>query len=157
MSRAKGKAGLELRASMLRRIVESGLNEARTFQLVNVVETYFEIKGKQAESFRRLLSREGYREVEEMELTWADEMMEKGRQRGLAEGLEKGLEKGREEGREEGLREGKRKTLVQQLTAKFSAVPQGTISRIEGLESVDELEHYLERVPTAGSLEEMGL
>ncbi|HSF14475.1 MAG TPA: hypothetical protein VLK65_02855, partial [Vicinamibacteria bacterium] len=144
---AKGKAGLELRASMFRRIVESGLNEARTFQLVNVVETYFKLSGEQAESFRQLLSRKGYREVEEMELTWADEMMEKGRRRGLAEGIEKG--------REEGLREGKRKTLVQKLRAKFGALPLKTVSRIEGLESVDELDRYLERVLTAGSLEEM--
>ncbi|HXV64454.1 MAG TPA: DUF4351 domain-containing protein, partial [Vicinamibacteria bacterium] len=62
-----------------------------------------------------------------------------------------------EEGREEGLREGKRKTLAQLLTAKFGSLPPETISRIEGLESVDELDRYLERVLTAGSIEEMGL
>ncbi len=78
-----------------------------------------------------------YREAQEMEVTWADKI--------------------REEGREEGLKEGKRETLKQFLTKKFGPLPETAISRLEALESLEELDSYLDRVLTAGSLEEMGL
>ena len=80
-----------------------------------------------------------------MEVTWADKMMEKGR------------EEGREQGFKDGAIKGKRETLLRQLTAKFGSVSEEIKSRIEELESVDELDTYLERVLTAESVEEMGL
>ena len=84
-----------------------------------------------------------------MEVTWADKIREEGR--------EKGRQEGREKGREEGLKEGKRETLRQQLTKKFGPLPQNTVSRLEALESLEELDGYLDRVLTAGSLDDMGL
>jgi len=55
--------------------------------------------------------------VQEVELTWADRL----------------LEKGREEGREAGVIEGKRKTLLRQLSAKFGAIPEGVRARTEAM------------------------
>ena len=153
MSRAQVPDRVELRAAMLRRIIRSGLDDAQKFLLVNVVETYFELDEEETERFRQFLTAKGYREVEEMEVTWADKMMEKGR--------EKGREEGREEGREQGLKagviEGKRETLLRQLTAKFGPVSEEMRSLVRALESADELDRYLERVLTAKSIEEMGL
>ena len=92
-------------------------------------------------SFRRLLSRKDYREAQEMEVTWADKMKEEGRQ----------------EGRQTGLVEGKRGTLLRLLAAKFGPLPKETTSRIQTVESLDELDDYFDRALTANSLEEMKL
>jgi flagellar biosynthesis/type III secretory pathway protein FliH len=104
-----------------------------------------------------LLSTKGYREVEEMEVTWADKMMEKGRVEGRAEGREQGREEGREQGLKAGVIEGKRETLLRLLTAKFGSILEETRSRVQALESVVELDAYLDRVITAESIGEMGL
>ena len=137
MSRSDAPDRLELRAAMLRQIAKGTLDEAQRFLLFNVVKTYFELDEEESKRFRRFLATKGYREVEEMEVTWADKMMEKGR--------------------EEGLKAGKRETLLRQLTAKFGPVSEEITSRVQALESVAELDAYLERVLTAESIDEMGL
>ena len=124
---------LTLRALMLQHVAESKLDHAREFLLKNLIETYFKLAAEEKERFSRLLLKSEYREVREMELTWADEMIEKGR---LA---------------------GKLETLKHLLAKKFGPLPQETVSRLEALESLDELDVYLDRVLTADSLEEMGL
>ncbi len=126
-----------LKASMMQRVGKSDLDDAPKFLLVNVIETYFELAAHQEESFRGLLSKDEYREAQEMELTWADKMMEKGR--------------------EEGLLEGKRDTLLRFLNSRFGPLPQETAARVRALESLEELDAYLDRVLVAGSLEEMEL
>ncbi len=92
---------------------------------------------KETERFRRFLSIRGYREVEEMEVTWADKMMEKGRVEGREQGREEGREKGLEEGHVQGLKdgvlEGKCETLLRLLTAKFGSVSEETRSRVQTL------------------------
>ena len=47
--------------------------------------------------------------------------------------------------------------LKHQLTKKFGPLPEKTVSRIEALDSLEELDTYLDRVLTAESLEDMGL
>jgi hypothetical protein len=137
MDRRRSGDVVELRASMMRRIVESELREELQRLLANVVGTYFVLGPEDRERYRRVLARKEYRKVQEVELTWADKL--------------------KEEGREEGLRAGKRGALLQLLTAKFGSLPRGVVSRVETLESVEALDRYLTRVLTAGSLEEMGL
>jgi predicted transposase YdaD len=137
-----------VRLSMLERVVQSELDQALKYLLVNVIETFFELSGEDAEEYRRLLSRKEYRAVQEVELTWADRLMEKGR--------EEGREEGREAGREAGVREGKRETLLRQLTAKFGELPPEVAAKIDAL-SAAVLDSLLERVLTSVSLDEMGL
>jgi len=137
MQRQDVEDRLTLRALMLQHVAESKLDDAREFLLKNLIETYFKLAAAEEESFGRLLMKSEYREAQEMELTWADEMMEKGRLVGL--------------------KEGKRETLRQLLAKKFGPLPEETMSRLDALESLDELDAYLDRVLTAGSLEEMGL
>jgi predicted transposase YdaD len=141
---AAGRNRAHLRVSMLERVVGSELDEALKYLLVNVIETFFELSGEDAEEYRRLLSRKEYRAVQEIELTWADRLMEKGR------------EKGREEGREEGQVEGIRRMLLKQLTAKFGELPSETKSRVEAMSSAD-LDSLLDRILTAATLEELQL
>ena len=87
--------------------------------------------------------------MQDAELTWAEELEEKG--------LKKGLEKGLEKGREEGLLTGKRETLLRLLTAKFGPLPESATKLVQNMDSVDALDRYLERVLVARSLAEMHL
>jgi hypothetical protein len=145
MNRRRVRDRLQLRADMLRQIAKSRLDEEKKFLLGTIVETYFELDEDETEDYRQFLSIKGYREVEKMEVTWADKMMEKGRV------------EGREEGLKDGELKGKRETLMRLLTAKFGSVSEKTKSRVQTVESADELDAYLERVLTADSIAEMGL
>ena len=138
-----------LRVSMLSRVVESGLDEGRQLLLIDLIETYFPLSAEQMESYQRLVSRKEHRKVQDVELTWAEKLMEKGRATGRAEG--------RAEGRETGLIDGKREALVSLLTAKFGPLTVGVTKRVESIDSLNTLDAMLERVLTATSLEEMKL
>ena len=141
MNRGKSREPLALRALMLQVVAGSELDDARRFLLINLIETYFKLSPDHQKRFRRLVSAEEFREVQEMEVMWADRMR--------AEGAK--------EGREKGLIEGKRRTLLRQLAKKFGALSEEVTARVRALESVDELDVYLDRVLTATSLEEMEL
>ena len=125
---------------MLRRVARGRLNRALKYLLVDVIETYFVLTGEDAQRYRRLLKRKEFRAVQEVELTWADKL----------------VEKGREEGREEGVVEGKRKTLLRLLASKFGGLPRKVRSRAETL-SEPELDSALDRLLTAATLDELKL
>ncbi len=131
-SRNRGR----LKRSMLERVVGSKLDQALKYLLVNVIQTFFELSGEDAEEYRRLVSGKEYRAVQEVELTWADRLMEKGR--------------------EEGVLEGKREALRRQLTLKFGELPHETQARVEGMSSSD-LDRLFDRVLTATTLDELAL
>ena len=124
---------LGLRVAMLREITEGVVEDAKKFLLVNVVESYFRLADDDAERYGHLLMLEGHEEIREMEMTWADEMMEKGR---IAE---------------------KRSTLLRLMEAKFGHVSEAVKLRIEALEVPEELDVYVERILTASSIDAMGL
>jgi hypothetical protein len=149
MARSAVSDSLILRAVMLKRIARSGLDDARKFLLLNLVETYFALAGDEADAFSRLLARAEFREVPEMQVTWADRMKEEGRKAGR--------EEGREEGWEAGALEAKREILLRQLTRKFGPLPEELTARVMTLPSAGQLDAYLDRLLTARSLEEMGL
>jgi hypothetical protein len=132
MGRERTRDRARLRLSMLERIVESGLDEALMYLLVNVIETYFVLSGEDAERYRRRLTRKENRAVQEVELTWADKLMEKG------------------------VIEGKRETLLRLLSAKFGALPKEVTART-GAMSNAELDSVLDRLLTATTLDELGL
>ncbi len=125
---------------MFQSVAVSAMDDARKLLLTNMIETYFRVAPRHKERFSGIMSQEGYREAQKMRSTWADEMKEEGRK----------------EGRKEGVVEGKRVTLLQLLTMKFDTVPDATRARVQSL-SLDDLDTYLERVLSVGTLEEMGL
>ncbi len=73
--------------------------------------------------------------MQDVELTWAEKLMEKGRAVGVIDG--------------------KREALLRQLAAKFGPLSEVATARVEAIESLDELDGLLERVLTAASLEDM--
>jgi len=94
-----------------------------------------------------------YREVMKMEAYSAEKVMAEGR----SEGWKQGRQEGRQEGRQVGMVKGKRKALERQLTTKFGPLPKETSSRVRALDSLEELDHFLDRMLVAGSLAAMGL
>ena len=84
MSRRGAREPLKLRLLMMERVALSGLDDARKFLLLNLIETYFELAGDEQQKFEGLLSRERYREVKKMQLTWAENMDGEGPQGGAA-------------------------------------------------------------------------
>ena len=64
MDRSMSRDPAELRASMLLRVVESALDDARQFLLVDLIETYFELAAGQMESYEQMISRKEYRKVQ---------------------------------------------------------------------------------------------
>jgi len=136
-------------ASLMRRVVQSELDEARQFILIDLIQTYFGLTAEEMARYRRLVSRKEYRKVQDVELTWADKL--------LKQGEEKGIEKGLEQGREAGVLEGKREALLQLLTAKFGQLSELTTKHVQAIDSVDELDNRLKQILTATSLKEMGL
>jgi hypothetical protein len=137
------------RADVMNRVASSGLDDEAMFLLINLIETYFPVPEESRERYRQLVSREEYRKVQEVEMTWAERLRQ--------EGHDKGKEEGREEGREQGLIEGKRETLKRQLAAKFRGLPPRVLESIDALRSSQELDRYLDRVLTAATLSELGL
>ena len=157
MNRRKSREPLTLRALMLQAVFASELDDAGKFLLRIIIETYFELGANQAERFGQVFSKKEFGEVKEMEVMWGDRMKAKWAKEGLEEGREKGLEEGREKGLIEGLIEGKRETLLRQLAKKFGALSEDVTAHVRALESVDEIDGYLDRVLTATSLEAMEL
>lgn len=123
------------------RVALSGLNGARKVLLLNLIETYFVLTAAERRKLERRLSEKRYREVKKMQLTW----------------LEKIERQGRKEGEKAGLLKGKRDTLLRLLTTKFGPLPKETVSRLREIESLRQLDGYLDRVLDARSLSEMGL
>ncbi len=140
MNREGNQDRARLRLSMLERVMRSELDEALKYLLVNVIETYFQLSGEDAERYRHLVSRKEYRAVQEMELTWADKL----------------VEKGREEGRGVGVIEGKRETLLRLLAAKFGDLPREIAAKAEAM-SAAELDFVVDRLLTATTLDDLKL
>ena len=145
MSRRKDADPVVLEADMQRRVAESGLDDARKFLLLDVIETYSKLSEDERARFERLVSRKEYRTVQEVKLAWPDRMREQF------------LREGREEGRVAGLVEGKRETLLRLFTAKLGPLSQETVARVKAVPPTGELDAYLEGILAAESLEEMGL
>ena len=141
MDRSSVGDPVRFKASMLREILESDLDLEMKRLLVNVVETYFRLDTEQKDELRRLLATEEYKEMQETEMTYFDELEEQGRQKGLDEGREAG----------------KRETLLRLLTSKFGPLSEAVVLRVNALKSGNELDIYLERLLTARSLEELQL
>ena len=141
MSRRRAGERVDLQLMMRERVALSGLDDARKVLLLNLIETYFVLTAAERRKLERRLSEKRYREVKKMQLTW----------------LEKIERQGRKEGEKAGLLKGKRDTLLRLLTTKFGPLPKETVSRLREIESLRQLDVYLDRVLDARSLSEMGL
>jgi predicted transposase YdaD len=135
----EGRAGLKL--TLLRRLQASTLDEARLFLLVNMVETYLRLETAEIAEFRAQMQREGAMDTELAEMTWADELMERGRAQGMQQGMERGME------------QGKREAIVRLLRVRFHTVPVDLPGRLANLDAA-RLDVVLDKAEYLSSLEE---
>src|SRR6185295_4961282 len=149
-----GKARLKL--ELLRKIASASVSEVERFLLANSVETYLQLRGRQAAEYAALRLAEENPEVEAMEMTWAERMAadykKQFREEGVLLGLEQGLEQGLGKGAER-----LRRTLVRLLGQRFGEVPPKVRKRIQAINSLDELGDLTDRILEVKSLDELGL
>ena len=134
MSRAEHKM------ACLRRIAAAALTDRQRQPLVNCVETYLQLTGRDAEEMEALQARGEEKEVRAMRLTWADQLRK--------EGQEQGVEMGREQFRQ---------ALLRQLGVRFGPLSDDVRRQVEEIRSVERLNQIADQVLVARSLEEMGL
>ena len=123
----------------LRQIVAYGLDDARTFLLGNLVETYLELTGHDAERYSTQ-DDDSNKEIHVMKLTWGDKKELEGHEKGLAEGLTLGA----------------RQTLLGMLEHRFGPLPDAVRGQIEKLDDPAEIQTLATRVVDADSLAELG-
>jgi len=150
---ALGRVGLKL--ELLRRIAGAKIGEVERLLLVNCVETYLQLTGREVAEFDSQRSRDS-QEVEEMELTWADQIEARGIEKGIARGIEKGLERGLETGLEQGV-DRLRQTVLRLLAQRFGPVSPKLRRRVEALRSLDELGAIADRILEVQAIGELGL
>ena len=75
----------------------------------------------------------------------------------LEENLRRMFREAQQEGRREGQILGQRKALLDLLAERFGRLPKGVRSRVEQINSTQELERLTRKVLSVKSLEEMGL
>jgi len=131
----------EHKLACLRRIAAARLDDLPRFLLVNCVETYLQLEGRDAAELKALEADSGDEEVRTMRKTWAEQLEEKG----MEKGVEKGIEKGG------------RQMLLRLLGARFGPLTEEVRRRVEAIRSVERLNEMAEQILVARSLEEMGL
>ena len=105
-------------------------------------------------SVRQALETTRPQRAQELNMTVADEWIERGKQQGRQEGLQAGLQEGRQEGLQEGRQEGEANILVGLLEAKFGELDDATQDRVRKADDAT-LQTWSLRVLTASSLEEV--
>ena len=121
------------------------LNPARSFQLANLVETYLPLDSLERDKYRTMTTIEEEKEVQTMQMTWAEKMYHKWHGRGL------------EEGQDAGRREAAQRILLRLLATRFGDVPATTRQQVESCTDLEQLEGWSEQILTAPDLGSMGL
>ena len=131
-----------LKFRLAQRIAAGALDEARTFLLLNIVETYLDLSEAEQATYESLLVTKGGAEVAMLELTWADRKVLEGREQGVLEG------------REQGQVEGQRAVLRRVALARFGTVPEQLEQHIASAQgkAVDSL---LDRLLQARDVDEL--
>ena len=76
-----------LTAECMTKISQAKLDEAKQFLAVNFVKTYLPLEPAEQQEYTQLVDKTSLKEVKMMELTWADQMQNKGKAQAKAEWL----------------------------------------------------------------------
>ena len=123
----------------LEAVARSWVDDAGRFLLVNVIETYLQLDSEERAEYEGLLQQERHREARSMEMTWADQMQEVGRQAGFRDGLV----------------EGARRVLVSILERRFGPLDRSAVEKIQALADPGDIERLSEEALTAPSATEL--
>ncbi|HEV7669168.1 MAG TPA: hypothetical protein VGS22_11620 [Thermoanaerobaculia bacterium] len=157
---ALGRARVKFEA--LKKIANAHIGEHHRLLLLNCVETYLPLKGRDAEEYASLASARRSPEMKAMQMTWADRIEAKGVEKGLSTGLEKGRKQGLKLGLEKGIEQGSlaaadrlRRTVVRLLRQRFGRVPAPLRKRLAAIRTVDELGAIADRIFEVQSIDEL--
>jgi hypothetical protein len=138
---AKGRAArIALHLACLRHSHQaeaSGLDDARTELLVNMVATYLPLSASEENELRVQLQRGGDTTMEATELTWADRILLRGREQGQQEGLRVA-------------RQAVRRVLIQ----RFGPLPSSITMQLDQVGDPQRLEALLDVALSASALGE---
>jgi predicted transposase YdaD len=130
----------------VRRIATARVDGLSRLLLVNCVETYLQLEGRDAEELEMLQANEATGEVRTMRrMTWAEQLEAEWHEKGVEAGVEKGVERG------------VRQTLLRQLGLRFGPLSEEVRRQVEAIHSVERLNQIAEQILIARSLEELGL
>jgi hypothetical protein len=130
---------VELRLRLIDKILRRVRDPAYQGLLLDTLQTYYKLSGRERRQEEQLLRREPYAEVEEMAQTVLGRMEARARREGRQEGAVSALQ--RAEGRV--------------LLSRFPSAPADLVDRIERLEDANRLEELIGRAATATSLAEV--
>jgi hypothetical protein len=152
-----GMSTVELRVLAAERIEASGLAGERKRVLIDFVQAYLPLSLAEYAAYLQRTTGGG-ETMKTIEKTWSEQLLEQGREQGLEQGREQGREEGRQQGRELGLAQGalqaRREVLVEQVRARFGAVPDSLTARIAGADRTT-LDRLLVRVVTVRQVEDL--
>lgn len=152
LMRSQTWSRVEQKLHCLRAIARADVDEERLFLLVNLVETYLNLTGPEAQRYAELVALEDNEEVREMELTWAGKIQK--------EYYELGLRQGRVQGHDQSLEQaelqGARQLALGLLWKRFGSLPAVTVQKVESMEAT-ELRRLRDRLLEAETLGELGL
>jgi hypothetical protein len=134
----------EHKIECLRRIAAADVSASGRWLLGNWVETYLQLDDRESAEYERLRSLEVNREVEAMEMTWAERMEVEYTRKGVEQGVERGLEM-------------LRQVLLRLLNRRFGAVPETVQRKVEAIDSMESLSNLAEKVLEVRSIDDMGL
>ncbi len=137
-----GRARVKFEA--LKKIATAPIREHHRLLLMNCVETYLPLKGRDAEEYASLAGAQESSEIQAMQMTWADKIEAKG------------IVKGRREGRKEGA-DHFRRLVLRHLGQRFGSVPAALQKRLEAIRSVEALGAIADQIFEAQSIDELGL
>lgn len=121
----------QLKVECLKKIARAKVDEARQFLLVNFVQTYLSLDGKEAQDYDTLLKSASGKEAKTMQLTWADQI------------------------REQGKTEGRAQAILELLEGRGVAVSQEQREKILACVELDTLRQWLLRAASAKTVEEV--
>jgi len=161
-----GRARVKFEA--LRKIANAKLREHHRFLLMNCVETYLPLKGRDAEEYASLVGAQESPEIRAMQMTWADkeiakmeasitaklkpEITAKLRPEITAK-LEPQIKAQIEAKGADRLRS----TVIRLLGQRFGTVPARLAKRLAAIRTVDELGAIADRILEVQSIEELGI
>lgn len=127
---------VRLKADFLRLILRSPVDPARRSLLVEFVETYLPLAGREMTEFHQIVTADQqYAEVEQMITVYEEE----------------GIKKGRQEGRQEG----RQQALILQLEKRFGKLDDAVKRRVRRLRSAERLDTLLLAVLDAKSVDDL--
>ena len=95
------------------------------------------------------------KEVENIIMTGAEALIQKGKNQGLQEGIEQGIEQGKAKGLQQGEIQTKREILLKLLDIRIGDVPETISRKVSRMRSRSRLDALLEQVATAQSLDDI--